>query len=325
MPPGDGWPQLPGLLRPTLEVTGVDAVQTQLSRRYSSMRLTARDGPQVMRLAEARLGPVRLERLAFRMDFDAEGAPLDAFHVGVLTAGAARFRTAGRDHRHVPGDVFLAAPPGQPYTAAVRRAAAEFAVLSPALLREVAEAAPGRAPVRFLDCRPLSRNAAAAWRRTFAYVRYGVLAIPDLAANRLLVANAARLLAAATLAAFPTTASTDPTVEDRRDATLRTAHRAIAFIDEHPDLEISIADLAAAARVSIRAVQLAFRRHVGTTPTAYLRRVRLHEAHRELRAADPRTTTVSAVAARWGFASHSRFTRLYRSEFGIPPSHTLRA
>ncbi len=312
------------VFRPALEVTGADAVQAHLSRRFGRVRLTACDGPQVMRLAEARLGPVRIERLAFRMAFDAEVEPLDAVHVGILTAGAVGIRAGGRRHRHVPGDVFLVAPPGQPLAGTVRDAAAEGAVLSLDLLREVAGTPPGRHPVRFLDSRPVSRGAAAAWRRSFAYVRYGILTIPELSASPLLVANAARLLVAATLAAFPTTALTGPTAGDRRDATLRTAHRAMAFIDEHPDLAISVADIAAAARVSVRAVQLAFRRHIGTTPMAYLRRARLYEAHRELRAADPGTTTVGAVAARWGFAGHSRFTRLYRAEFGVPPSRTLR-
>jgi transcriptional regulator GlxA family with amidase domain len=71
-------------------------------------------------------------------------------------------------------------------------------------------------------------------------------------------------------------------------------------------------------------VQLAFRRHLNTTPTAYLRQVRLAQAHEALRDAVPGDgVTVTAVAARWGFTP-SRFTERYRAAYGVLPSHTLR-
>jgi transcriptional regulator GlxA family with amidase domain len=99
--------------------------------------------------------------------------------------------------------------------------------------------------------------------------------------------------------------------------------RAISFIEAHPDQDISVADIAAAACVTTRAVQLAFRRHLNTTPTGYLRRIRLDYAHRELLAADPERDTVTAVAYRWGFPSASRFAVHYRAAYGVLPSHTL--
>jgi len=50
-------------------------------------------------------------------------------------------------------------------------------------------------------------------------------------------------------------------------------------------------------------LQRAFRQYRDTTPMGYLRRIRLDHAHRELLTADPsRGDTVSAIAARWGFA-----------------------
>jgi AraC-like DNA-binding protein len=90
-------------------------------------------------------------------------------------------------------------------------------------------------------------------------------------------------VAATALAVFPNTAMGEPTIEDRRDAHRGTLRRAMAFIEAHADQDISIADIARASNVSTRAVQLAFRRHLDTTPTAYLRRVRLDHAHRDLR------------------------------------------
>ncbi|MFI6180577.1 hypothetical protein ACIA8R_33925 [Nonomuraea sp. NPDC051191] len=44
--------------------------------------------------------------------------------------------------------------------------------------------------------------------------------------------------------------------------------RAIAYLEAQPDQDITVADIAAAAHVTVRAVQLAFRRHLDTTPLA---------------------------------------------------------
>lgn len=80
-----------------------------------------------------------------------------------------------------------------------------------------------------------------------------------------------------------------------------------------------------AAHVTVRAVQLAFRRHLDTTPMAYLRRVRLETLPPATPGCHPDDgTTVTAVAARWGFASPSQFAGRYRRTYGQLPSHTLR-
>ena len=108
-----------------------------------------------------------------------------------------------------------------------------------------------------------------------------------------------------------------------RGGTPATLRWAIAFIEARAGDDIGLTDIAGAACVTARAVQIAFRRHLDTTPMAYLRRVRLDQAHEELRAAAP-GATVTIIAARWGFASPSRFTVDYRAAYGELPSHTLR-
>ncbi|MGH3675509.1 MAG: helix-turn-helix transcriptional regulator [Mycobacterium sp.] len=100
---------------------------------------------------------------------------------------------------------------------------------------------------------------------------------------------------------------------------------AIAFIHENADADIGLEDIAGAGNVTPRSVQYAFRRHLGTTPLEYLRRVRLDLAHRDLQAADPARDTVTAIAGRWGFAHAGRFSLAYKAAFGTPPSATLRA
>jgi transcriptional regulator GlxA family with amidase domain len=68
-----------------------------------------------------------------------------------------------------------------------------------------------------------------------------------------------------------------------------------------------------------------FRRHLESTPMAYLRRVRLDQAHHDLVTGDRWTTTVTAAAARWGFAHTGRFAVLYRETYGQSPHVTLRS
>ena len=101
--------------------------------------------------------------------------------------------------------------------------------------------------------------------------------------------------------------------------------RAVAFIEDHADRDLTVTDIAAASFVTVRAVQLAFRQHLGMTPVEYLRRVRLDRAHQDLVTADPACESVTAVASRWQFASPSRFAAYYRRTFGIVPSRTLRS
>jgi transcriptional regulator GlxA family with amidase domain len=104
----------------------------------------------------------------------------------------------------------------------------------------------------------------------------------------------------------------------------QTLRRAIAFIHENAHRDIGLSDIAAAINVTPRSVQYTFRRHLGTTPLEYLRRVRLDRAHRDLEAADPSIATVMEIAGRWQFGHPGRFSIAYREAFGRPPSRTLR-
>jgi transcriptional regulator GlxA family with amidase domain len=104
----------------------------------------------------------------------------------------------------------------------------------------------------------------------------------------------------------------------------QTLRRAIAFIHENAHRDIGVSDIAGAINVTPRSVQYTFRRHLGTTPLEYLRRVRLDRAHRDLQAADPAVDTVMEIAGRWRFGHPGRFSIAYREAFGTPPSRTLR-
>ena len=105
----------------------------------------------------------------------------------------------------------------------------------------------------------------------------------------------------------------------------RVLRRAVEYITLSAHRPIGINDIAAAAGVGPRALQLAFRRYADTTPWAYVRSVRLDGAHHDLQTADPRRDTVLAIASRWGFSNRSRFSAEYRAVYGEAPADTLRA
>jgi AraC-like DNA-binding protein len=96
--------------------------------------------------------------------------------------------------------------------------------------------------------------------------------------------------------------------------------RAEAFLLEHVTEEISVADVAAAAGLSVRGLQSAFNRHHGITPLAYLRRIRLLLAREQLQSDSERS--IADIARASGFAHLGRFAGAYRDEFGELPRHT---
>ncbi|MEV7178988.1 helix-turn-helix domain-containing protein [Kitasatospora sp. NPDC093679] len=136
----------------------------------------------------------------------------------------------------------------------------------------------------------------------------------------------ARVLVQVALTVLPDAADPDTAPLSAPGATAAPdpVRRAVAFMESHAADDIVLADIAAAAFVTPRALQYAFRRHLDTTPLTHLRRVRLDAAHRDLLAADPVTATVTEIAARWGFAHLGRFAAFYREVYRAAPRTTLR-
>jgi len=306
------------------ETAEIDSTHHILSNLYRVRRFHVPGGNAFLRISQDIIGPVQLHHVTFKMNCETRGDPLGVLYFGHVIDGSVTLHH-GRDSRtHITGDVFLASQPDIPTHASIDSLEVECVGIDPTVLLQVADGNPAgpAKPIRFTGFHPVTSHDAKVWLRTHAYVRDtfdgGMAATPPL-----LAANIGRLLAATALSTFPNNARFDLTIEDRHDAHPTTLRRAVSFIEGNAHRDISPADIAAVAHVTIRALQLAFRRHLDTTPTAYVRRVRLAYAHHELLAANPRTTTVSDVAARWGFASHSRFAAHYRTAYGTTPSHTL--
>lgn len=307
------------------EAEDADSVLSLLSGMRGAVRIRVHGEQVSMRLDHSDIGPAGIDHMTFGMDLDADVGPAGKLVFGQVNSGRAGFRTLGAERWYPTGDVYLAGQPLDCRTSMFRGGEHEQVVIDPAFVSQIAETAPDHPPggVRFTGYEAISAQAARTWKSSYAYVRDTVRVRPAAADHPLVAANMARLLAAAALATFPNSALSEPTTQDRHDGSPATLRRAVAFIDEHAHEDITTADIAAASYVTIRAVQLAFRRHLNCTPTAYLRQVRLDHAHRQLIAADSEHESVTAVAYRWGFTSLSRFAAAYREAYGTLPSRTL--
>lgn len=106
---------------------------------------------------------------------------------------------------------------------------------------------------------------------------------------------------------------------------LNTCRMARAFVEASLESDIvpTIVDICRTLGVSERTLQYAFRSYVDMSPLAYLRLRRLNRVRATLRASDPQTTTVTAVAMRFGFLHLGRFALDYKQFFDELPSATL--
>jgi len=100
--------------------------------------------------------------------------------------------------------------------------------------------------------------------------------------------------------------------------------RAYQYIMEHlDDRDLSVREVAAHVDVTERALQMAFRTHLGMTPAELIRRRRVEHIRKDLRSAPERRNVID-VAQRWGVSNRSTLTQNYRQMFHETPTTMLR-
>jgi AraC-like DNA-binding protein len=104
----------------------------------------------------------------------------------------------------------------------------------------------------------------------------------------------------------------------------KAVREAIELLHARPEHPWSIGELAEQVHLSVSALQEGFARAIQLSPMRYLRKLRLDRVRTELLEANPSDTTVTEIAARWGFLHHGHFAAAYRAEFGESPTQTLR-
>ena len=258
---------------------------------------------------------------------DAETGPLPAGTVHVVRVLRGTRIDTDRGLVLGPGGMAVSGNPGDRLRIQLASALYSIVTLPVEAIAAATMSAPeDLPPLRFPTLLPAGPEAARRWAAAARYAAAGLRDHPAALARPLAAGAMTRMLAVTLLDCFASSWAEIPAeLCDRTDATTSTLARAQAYMDANADLPITSGDVAKAAGVTIRAVQLAFCRHVGTTPWKYLRRIRLDRAREELDAAAPGDgTTVTGVASRWGWSNADRFTAAYSARFGERPSGTLR-
>ncbi len=102
----------------------------------------------------------------------------------------------------------------------------------------------------------------------------------------------------------------------------RFLERLVAAVENRlADPELDVPQLAASVAMSPRHLQRKLKAIVGDTPHGFLRRLRLERARQLL---ERQAGNVSEIAAAVGFQDTGTFSKLFRAQFGLPPSTLLR-
>jgi AraC-like DNA-binding protein len=311
-----------------INTTKLDEAEQSLSALFGTISIST---PRPQRNARTQLwrsyiGNLTVDDVEFTFDMDYVMEPPDSVLLCRVRSGVLE-ETPDRlpSHRHGTGAVVaFGAVEGRSLIGRAEHSRYHMLTVPRRRLAEAAgdiDSPSERAPA--LTCsRPLNPAANQHMVDVIDHIRHGVLSNPSAVREPLLAAAVTRYVAASMLATFPSTftGSTGSTGDDDNHDALR---RAAGFIEDRACDDISVADMAHAARVSPRTLGTLFRRHQGVSPTQYLRQMRLHQAHKELARADPATESVAGVAHRWGFWHLGRFETLYRRAYGRSPEQTL--
>ena len=159
---------------------------------------------------------------------------------------------------------------------------------------------------------------AAAFRGTIGLLMETASAgpLPPLVQGRLEDAALTSLLLGMSSSASTTLTAREPA------AALCAVRHATEIMHDDPDSVRGIPDLARRVGVSVRSLQIGFRRSTGAGPAAYLLGVRLDRARAMIDSGA--AATVADAAGGAGFVHLSRFAAGYRHRFGENPSDTLR-
>jgi AraC-like DNA-binding protein len=110
-------------------------------------------------------------------------------------------------------------------------------------------------------------------------------------------------------------------VSRARTADSSAVHRAVDFIEANLQRSLTIMDIAEAAGVGPRALQVGFQRRFACSPLRYMRVQRLARV-RESLARRAHHENIAEIAARWGFFHLGLFARQYREVYHELPSET---
>ena len=263
---------------------------------------------------------VAATRLVFGGELHVETPPTGTIIVARVNSGRYRMRL-GKDEI-VPGQRLFCLRSDRPQAADFDNLDIQALAISPDALAQTARSTAGNDAFHLELEGHAARSDAMErhWVATARFLTRNVLSNGALSENPVVLGQALRSLMMMTLQTFPNN-TLELDLEREEHAAAPAVRRAVEFIDENLDEDISVQQIADAARMSVRGLQAAFRRQLETTPLAYLRRARLDAARVELQERGE-GVTVESVALRWGFGHPGRFAHSYHDQFGEMPSET---
>lgn len=313
---------------PVAQTSDVDEASEVLEQNYLPLRVKPVGGDRLnLRLNAVHLPRVTVGYIHFGGEVALRAPDIRSYHVNIPLSGQAT-NTWDDGHQEmatasVSAAVFM---PDLPVDVAWSNNCGQLCLMiSPQemnLQLETLLDRPVPAPVHFQRHLDLKTTTSVSWLELVTILEREAGRPDGMLSHRLAVHNLEHLLIQSLLLMQPHN-YTEALNTDARPALPAVVTRAIGLMRAHPEAEWTTAKLARATRVSARALQMGFARSDELPPMTYLRHLRLHRAHSDLVHADPRSTTVTAVASRWGFLHFGRFAQQYRELIGESPSETL--
>ena len=313
--------------RRRVTTTDVDEARAEVSRIFCPHRLepVARQAAVQVKLRSASVGSIGLTYLSYGAPVHIDPGPLkDFFLVQVPLAGQARIR-CGSDE--IVSDPTLASVPHPD-----RYLDMEWGEGNPQIIFYVERAAlelqlgrllgrPGRPKLDLALGMHMADPRVQSWWRAVDLLREEIVSDSPMLDEPVATRELEQMIMNRLLLAQP------HNFTDALQATSAPQSRAVAkartLMENHACEALTVADIAEAVGVSMRALQEGFRRDLQTTPMEYLREVRMRNVRSSLMSADPGMTTVTELAHQCGFVHLGRFSVDYRKRFGESPSQTL--
>ena len=276
----------------------------------------------------SRIGPLTMSELVIDSDMSLDcGERCGAYRLSVLRSGHVEAEHRGSSFTAGPGSVNVFAPEGH----AAARWAAGSRVIAVTIDRDIVEGALADAlgrpvlagQIDFQPTMSVTSGAASSWVNMLLMLAEELFRPDSVLMRPLVWRPLVDSLVRGLLLAADHPHRDDITGEPKPVAS-HAVRTALDIIEAEPQLPITVSMLAARCHVSVRGLQLGFQRHLGMTPMAYLREVRLRRAHLMLQQSDPSLTTVASIAYQWGFRNLGRFAAAHSARYGEPPTATLR-
>lgn len=320
-------PPAPFDARDATQGASFGTAKRHVSRFFRSHELaTARELPG-FRHSHASIGPLSLNHLTYGAETTIGMPPLRDFYLLQWTLhGTATYRHGGREERARAGDLFVVNPDRR-YEKVWDPACTQLIVrIDRTLLDDAVDAwgSTGSAPLQPVVFTGGPTEETTRTASLFALLHALAADARESVgwAHPRLEGRAGTVLAELMLTALDHSAG-DRTgeVREKRPRALIDAED---FIKVHAREPLRLDDIADAAGVRPRTLHKTFRHHLGLTPIAYVRQVRLELARRDLMEAARSGRTVTDVATDCGFDHLSKFAGSYRTRYGESPSETLR-